>query len=100
VVVALRCLPLGRWRGGTSPQTRQRRSLVQVEGSHGARGWERSDRAGQDLSGVVRRRAGTGTNRAGAPGRAGPGEGCVVLEVNGKHVLISKVRIDVLVEVE
>jgi hypothetical protein len=27
-------------------------------------------------------------------------EGCVVLEVNGKHVLIPKTRIDPLVEVD
>jgi hypothetical protein len=27
-------------------------------------------------------------------------DGCVVLEVNGKHVLIPKARVDALVEVE
>jgi hypothetical protein len=62
-------------------------------------GWGRGDRAGQDLPRDVHRWTRTVANRAGSQ-VALDQDGFVVLEVNGKHLLIPKARIDTLVEVE
>jgi hypothetical protein len=69
------------------------------QGDHGERGWGRGERAGQDIPGEYTDGRGQAQTERGSL-VALDQEGFVVLEVNGKHLLIPKPRIDALVEVE